>query len=161
MKTNTNITDKILEKSQSSKTELAHFKQILQKSRTEVGNLSLYTASIKNTWIYRGIFAALALVFFVLAVAIYPKSLTWTASLVFGSIISVKTLIIAGCIAIGTVAALIAYFLCPVNEAVNFKLSKAYKELWKLHEGRKLKKGIHWLTSCTDKLHQKSILHHV
>lgn len=162
MKTFTNMPDnKQLEKPQVSKTELAHFKQILQNSRTEVGNLSLYSTYVKNTWVYRGIFIAISVLFFSLALAIYPKSLTWTASLIFGSIISTKTLIIAGCVAIGAIAGLIAFILCPVNEAANFKVSRAYKELWKLHEGRRLKKGIHWLTSCTDKLHQKSILHHL
>ncbi len=161
MKTDTNITNKTLEKSHVSKTELAHFKQILSKSGAEVGNIFLYNILVKKTWTYRGIFAALSLLFFYMVLAIYPKSFSWTASILFGSLISVKTLIIAGCLAIGAIAALIGLSLCPIKESVSLKVSKAYKELWKIHEGRRLKKGINWFTSCTEKLHQKSVLHHL
>lgn len=146
---------------QISKTELSHFKQLLEKSRAEIGNMTIFSLFSKKTWIYRGVFCALAVLFFYLALAIHPKSISWSASLLFGSLISTKSIIITACVALGSIAALIGVTLCAAKELTRFKVNKAYRELWKIHEERKLKKRIPWFTDCKEKLHLKSVLHHL
>lgn len=161
MKTHLDITDSLIQKPQISKTELAHFKNLLEKSRLELGNTSLYAEFVKKTWIYRALFGSIALLFLYLALAIHPKSISWSASLLFGSLLSTKTLIVAGCVALGAIAALIAFSLCHTHDLIRYKASKTYRELWKIHNERKLKKRINWMTSCKEKLHLKSVLHHL
>lgn len=161
MKTDIDITHNLVQKQQASKTELAHFKNMLEKSRLELGNGSLYSAFVQKTWTYRALFGAVSLLFFCLALIIHPKSISWSASLLFGSLISTKALIVTTCIAIGGIAAVIAFSLCAAKELTRFKVSKTYRELWKLHAERKLKKRIPLVTSCKEKLHLKSVLHHL
>lgn len=107
------------------------------------------------------LFGSIALLFFFLAFTIHPKSISWSASFLFGSLISFKVLLVAGCMAIGSISALISCSLHVSKELVRAKINKAYRELWKIHRERKLKKKIHWFTDCKEKLHSKSVLHHL
>jgi len=143
------------------KTELSHFKRIVENSKIALSNLSIYSSFVRKTWVYRILFLSIACLFFFLALAIHPKSISWSASFLFGSLISIKVLIIAGCIAIGSIAALIASSLHASKELVQSKINKAYRTLWKIHRERRLKKKIHWFTDCKEKLHSKSVLHHL
>lgn len=144
-----------------SKTELSHFKKLLESSKLLRGNLPLYASFVKKTWIYRGLFLSIATLFFFLAMTIHPKTFTWSASMLLGSLISTKALIVTGCVAIGSIAMLIGASLRTANELVRFKVNAAYHELWKIHKERQLKKKIHWFTDCKEKLHSKSVLHHL
>ncbi len=163
MEQKTSILDSLLYKvkPQVSKTELAHFKNLLEKSRLQPGNHTIYAEFVKKTWIYRAIFGGIALFFFYLAIAIHPQSISWSASLLFGSILSTKNLLVTGCVALGGIASVVAFFLCHTKELVRFKTSKTYRELWKIHNERRLKKRITWTTSCVEKLHLRSVLHHL
>lgn len=161
MNKNIETTKQLVELQNNSKTELAHFKKILEASRAKLGNGYLYEECVAKMRIYQATFGALAVLFFYLAGAIYPKSFTWSASFLMGSLLSTKTLIIAGCIGIGALCSMIGLWLCPIKEFTRLKVSKTYRELWKIHEERKLKKRIPWYTDCKEKLHLKSVLHHL
>lgn len=118
----------------------------LFKSQIELdGNGPLhkpYTSARSSALLYRTIFLSIGILYFILGIFLYSKSLTWTGSLLFGGPFWIKTFLLAVCTISSLYCIILGFRLRAENEAVK----KAYKDskarLANAHERKAVDHGI-------------------
>lgn len=125
----------------------SHYPELhLFKNQIEIdgkGTLSKPYSSVKSSvMIYRTIFLSIGVLYFLLGLILFTKSLTWTCSLVFGSCVLVKTILCSLCSVSSIYCIALGLLIKHEKEAVK-KVYNEYKtRLKRVHEKKAVKYGL-------------------
>ena len=101
-----------------------------------------YTNERSSVVMYRTIFLSIGVLYFLLALILFTKSLTWTCSLLFGSCFLVKTVLCSLCSISSIYCIALGFLIKSEKEAVKKVFSQAKSRLGRAYERKAVKHGI-------------------
>lgn len=118
----------------------------LFKNQIEVdGNGPLhkpYSKEKSNVMLYRTVFLSIGVLYFLLALVLFTKSLTWTCSVLFGSCFLIKTVLCSLCSISSIYCIALGFLIKSEKEAVKKVFAQSKARLGKAYERKAVKYGI-------------------
>lgn len=109
--------------------------------------------------LYRIIFLTIGLTYFILAFIIHAKSLNWTCSLIFGSTLAVKMIILIICAGVSFISLYLGLFMKTERESVRLTILRAKKKLKKLYSHQFGALGLQRVFEDEKQNDQSSVIH--
>lgn len=121
--------------------ELDIFRQQIEESKAGLHHKP-YTQNKKSVFIYRCIFLGIAIVFFSLAIAAFSLPSTFHTGLLFGTLTTVKNVVISICFMLSAAALSLGITLQAEKEAVYQCVRRAKAHLERIYGRKSLKLGL-------------------